>query len=111
MSQSLYGLGTAAQTARSALDEDHDPEAASKALGYVVLMADAGLAEMRALISELRPESLAQEGLVAALERHVASVRARHTLQVTTDLGAEPDLPLATKEALYRIAREALHNT
>ena len=99
VSQSLYGLGTAAQTARSALDEDHDPEAASRALGYVVLMADAGLAEMRALISELRPESLAQEGLVAALERHVASVRARHTLQVTTDLGAEPDVPLATKEA------------
>lgn len=111
VSQSLYGLGTAAQTARSALDEDHDLEAASRALGYVVLMADAGLAEMRALISELRPESLAEEGLIAALERQVASVRARHTLQVASDLGSEPDVPLTTKEAVYRIAREALHNT
>ena len=26
------------------------------------------------------------------------------------DLCAEPDLPLATKEALYRIAQESLHN-
>jgi signal transduction histidine kinase len=26
-------------------------------------------------------------------------------------LGEEPDLPLETKEAVYRIAQEALHNT
>jgi signal transduction histidine kinase len=73
-------------------------------------MADVGLAEMRALISELRPETLAQEGLVAALERHVESVRALHKLHVDAHFGAEPDLPLTAKEALYRIAREALHN-
>jgi signal transduction histidine kinase len=30
---------------------------------------------------------------------------------VHTTLGEEPDLPLETKEALYRIAQEALHNT
>ena len=77
VSQSLFGIGTAAQTARSALEDDHDATAAAEALEYVVLMADVGLAEMRALISELRPETLAQEGLVAALERHVESVRAR----------------------------------
>jgi signal transduction histidine kinase len=32
---------------------------------------------MRALIFELRPESLERDGLIAALERQVASVRAR----------------------------------
>jgi PAS domain S-box-containing protein len=111
VSQSLYGIGTAAQTARSALEDDHDAAAATEALGYVVMMADVGLAEMRALISELRPETLAQEGLVAALERHVELVRARQHLRVETDLGQEPRLALAAKEVLYRIAREALHNT
>ena len=36
------------------------------------------MAEMRALIFELRPESLEQEGLVAALEKQVAALEARH---------------------------------
>ena len=35
---------------------------------------------------------------------------ARHALQVDTRLGVEPDIPLETKEALYRIAQEALVN-
>src|SRR5688500_16143312 len=69
------------------------------------------MAEMRALIFELRPESLAQEGLVAALQKHAASLRARYQLKVETDLGDEPDVPLSIKEALYRVAQEALHNT
>ncbi len=69
------------------------------------------LAEMRALIFELRPESLEQEGLVAALEKQAAAARARHRLAVTTSLCGEPDLSLAAKEALYRVAQEALHNT
>ncbi len=74
-------------------------------------LAEAGLAEMRALLFELRPESLAQEGLVAALEKRAAALRARHELGVEADLGGEPDVPLPVKEALYRIAQEALHNT
>ena len=74
-------------------------------------LAEAGLAELRALIFELRPESLAQEGLVVAVERQAAAARSRHDLEVVTELGAEPDLPLAVKEALYRIVQEGLHNT
>jgi len=36
---------------------------------YVLILAEAGLAEMRALIFELRPESMETEGLVAALNK------------------------------------------
>ena len=68
------------------------------------------MAEMRALIFELRPESLAEEGLVVALTKQAESLRARHQLDVQLDLCEEPDLPLATQAALYRIAQEALHN-
>jgi len=39
------------------------------------------------------------------------TLRARYQLEVEADLCPEPDLPLAGKEALYRIAQEALHNT
>jgi signal transduction histidine kinase len=77
---------------------------------YVLALAEAGLAEMRALIFELRPESLETEGLVAALTRQVAVLRTRYKLAVEVDLAEEPALSLERKEALYRIAQEALHN-
>jgi signal transduction histidine kinase len=76
----------------------------------VLSLADAGLAEMRALIFELRPESLESEGLVAALQKQAAALHARHGIETDLALGDEPDVPLAIKEALYRIAQEALHN-
>src|SRR5258708_39881233 len=65
---------------------------------------------MRALIFELRPESLEIEGLVAALTKQVAVLRTRYKLNVEADLGEEPDLSMEMKHALYRIAQEALHN-
>jgi signal transduction histidine kinase len=69
------------------------------------------MTEMRALIFELRPESLEKEGLVAALEKQAAAVQARHGIRVEATFGEEPDALLETKEAVYRIAQEALHNT
>jgi signal transduction histidine kinase len=65
---------------------------------------------MRALIFELRPESLEAEGLVTALTKQTAALRARHEIEVELTLCDEPDVPLPTKEALYRIAQEAFHN-
>jgi signal transduction histidine kinase len=66
---------------------------------------------MRALIFELRPESLETEGLVAALEKQAAALRARHEIEVETTLCNEPEASPEAKEAVYRIAQEALHNT
>jgi PAS domain S-box-containing protein len=110
VSQALYGIGLGARTARTLLDRN--PSALAEPLDYVLGLSEAALAEMRALIFELRPESLEQEGLVAALEKHAASLRARYGLVVDfrSGDGDEPDVPLATKEALYRVAQEALHN-
>jgi signal transduction histidine kinase len=108
VSQALYGIALGAKTARTLLDRDSTKVASP--LDYILSLADAGLAEMRALIFELRPESLEREGLVAALEKQAAALRARHEIKVETDLCNEPDAPLEIKEALYRIAQEALHN-
>jgi signal transduction histidine kinase len=66
---------------------------------------------MKALIFELRPESLEKEGLVAALEKQAAALRARREIEVEADLCDEPDVPLEVKEDIYRIAQEVLHNT
>jgi len=108
VSQALYGIALGAKTARTLLD--HDPGRVAEPLDYVLSLAEAGLAEMRALIFELRPESLEMEGVVAALTKQTASLQARHHIEVETAFGDEPRLPLPTKEALYRIAQEALNN-
>ncbi|HEY6674899.1 MAG TPA: PAS domain S-box protein, partial [Rubrobacteraceae bacterium] len=109
VSQALYGIALGARTARKLVDQN--PQLVADPLDYVLSLADAGLAEMRALIFELRPESLETEGLAAALEKQAAALRARHEIEVTTSLCDEPQAPLETKEAVYRIAQEAMHNT
>lgn len=108
VSQALYGIALGARTAREQLDRD--PAKAADPVEYVLSLAEAGLAEMRALIFELRPESLESEGLVAAIEKQAAALAARHRLEVTRDLCDEPDVPLPVKEAAYRIVQEAFNN-
>ncbi|TMC89676.1 MAG: DUF4118 domain-containing protein, partial [Chloroflexi bacterium] len=103
VSQALYGISLWAHTVREAL-ESSEPEQAEAAIEDVLTLAEAGLAEMHALIFELRPESLETEGLVAALTKQVEALRARYKLTVEADLVDEPDLSLEKKEALYRIA-------
>jgi PAS domain S-box-containing protein len=109
VSQALYGIALGAKTARKLLDQD--PQRVADPLEYVLSLAEAGLAEMRALIFELRPESLETEGLVAALEKQTAALRARHEIGVQAILCDEPEASPEVKEAVYRIAQEALHNT
>jgi signal transduction histidine kinase len=109
VSQALYGIALGTRTARVLLERD--PKRLGEPLEYVMSLAEAGLTEMRALIFELRPEFLENEGLLTALRKQAASVQARHGIQVTASFCEdEPQAPLPIKEALYRIGREALHN-
>lgn len=108
VSQALYGIALGARTARTLVDRD--PAQAAGPLDYVLSLAEAALAEMRALIFELRPETLETEGLVGALTMQIEAVRARHGLEIHAEWCSEPDLTHAVKEALYRIAQEALTN-
>jgi signal transduction histidine kinase len=111
VSQALYGIGLGTRTARVLLDRKGPPDRVAEQLEYVRSLAEAGLSEMRALIFELRPESLETEGLVSALSKQVEALQARHEIPVRATLCEEPDLPLEIKEGLYSIAQEALHNT
>ncbi len=108
VSQALFGIALGASAARRRLDLD--PARLGESLDYVLSLANVALTEMRALIFELRPESLDKEGLVAALTRHADATSARHEIAVETEFCEEPQAPLATKEALYRVAQEAMHN-
>lgn len=108
VSQALYGIALGARTARTLLDRD--PTSAAEPLDYALSLAQASLAEMRTLIFELRPESLANEGLVVALEKLATAARARHHIDVHLTLTDEPLISLEAKQAFYRIAQEALQN-
>lgn len=108
VSQALYGIGLGAQTARRLLERE--PARAAEPLDYVLSLTKSAIAEMRALIFELRPNSLEHEGLAVALSRQAEAVAARHGLQVEMALSAEPALSAEAREALYRIAQEALNN-
>lgn len=105
--QALYAIGYAASAALEAL-ETNDQDRLHETIPRIRSLVSIGLAEMRALLFELRPEALAEEGLVAALTKLVAVLRTRHDLQVETVLGDEPGAPIAVKESLYRIAQDAL---
>jgi signal transduction histidine kinase len=108
VSQVLYSI--ALNAASAAALRTSDPERAAALGRDVHELARVGLAEMRALIFELRPESLEREGLVSALHKQADAVQARHGIPVRVSVAEEPEMPLAAKEALYRIAQEALQN-
>jgi PAS domain S-box-containing protein len=108
VSQALYGIALGVETARERLEKD--PKAAAEPLDYIRSLNETGLAEMRALIFELRPESLQEEGLVTALRKQLAAVQGRRHLEVEAIICEEFEAALELKEALYRIAQEALNN-
>jgi PAS domain S-box-containing protein len=97
-----------AEQRTAGLGEDHP---AARALAEVSELNLGALAEMRALIFELRPGALAEEGLVAAVSKHAAAVAAREGIDVDV-AGPADRLPLSreAEEQLYRLTQEALNN-
>jgi signal transduction histidine kinase len=108
VSQVLYSIGLGVKSAQTALERD--PGQVASTLDYISRLAEGGQVEMRALIFELSPESLRTEGLVVALERQASVLRMRYQVNVESHFCPEPDLPLTVKEAIYRVAQEAMHN-
>ena len=113
VSQALFSMTMHARTAQLALARipHADGGPLARAVGQLRELTAGALAEMRALIFELRPDALAEEGLVAALARQAAAISAREQLPVTVQ-GPDDLLPLSAEgtEHAYRVALEALHN-
>jgi PAS domain S-box-containing protein len=108
VSQAVYGIALGARSAMELLEKN--PAQLREPLEYILRLSEAALAEMRALIFELRPEALEREGLIGALKHHTAVLRSRYGVAVEESLAGEPKMSWASKQALYRIAQEALHN-
>ena len=108
VSQALYGIALGTHAAREQLGRS--PEKLKGTLDYILAMSATAVAEMRALVFELRPDSLEQEGLTAALTKQADALQARAGVTVDLKIAEEPVISLDGKEILYRIAQEALQN-
>jgi PAS domain S-box-containing protein len=108
VSQVLYSIGLGSRAARQLLDRA--PQKAYEPIDYILQLTETGLAEIRALIFELRPQALAEEGLVAALTKQTAALRAGYGVATRYLLDREPSVPLEVKMALYRVSQEAMQN-
>jgi signal transduction histidine kinase len=113
VSQSLFSMTLHARTAQRALrqaGQDGDGPV-TRELGHVGELSRTALAEMRALIFELRPRGLAEEGLVSALRKHAGAVSAREGVAIEVT-GPSERLPISSdcEEHLYRLGQEALAN-
>ena len=108
VTQALFSMTLVARSVEMLLETD--PDTARTHLTQLRELQREALAEMRALIFELRPGNLEQDGLVRAVKTHSAALQGRLGLPVVVESDLEERLPLAAEEVLYRIAQEALHN-
>ncbi len=109
VTQQLFSMVLTAQAARAHLD--NDPQRTAVQLERLQETATAALAEMRALIAQLRPPALADQGLVNALRQHIATLSKREGLRIELRVSGNERLSRGYEQTLYRIVQEALNNT
>lgn len=108
--QALGGLRVMLSSALRRGDEELLEQTARDAVDQL----STDIANLRGMISELRPAALDELGLQAALEGLAARVSASSDLTIETDLHIRypnmPRLPLDISTAMYRLVQEALNN-
>ncbi len=110
VTQSLYSIAMAANTALRLLPPSASSERLREPLVHINTLAKQALTEMREQIYLLASTTLAEKGLVAALTEHCHSLTQRYGLAI--HFTGDPDLSLLPEQeqALYYAAREALWN-
>ena len=114
VTQTIFSMTLAGQSA--AILVQKDPPRSDAQLGRLADLAEAALAEMHMLVSQLAPVPAAQGGLVAALRRDIER-RSSDGLTVRLLIddrgpaeGPRMSLSIAEEQALLRIAQESLNN-
>ena len=109
VTQSLFSVTLLSEAALNLLDRD--PAKARERLERANELSQGALAEMRALIFQLRPMTLQEEGLLSALKKHLSAVRSRHGRLVELEVtGAARRLPGPIEDAAFGIIQESLNN-
>ncbi len=108
VTQSLFSIGLLAQSLPDLWEIDRAE--ARRSLARIGDQTRDALAEMRALLFELRPADQGGWDLPSALRHHVGAFAQRTGTPVAVRLPEEIDLPDAVAYAFSRIAQEALAN-
>jgi len=88
-----------------------NPEAAAAAFAKGLDLLDQGLAEVRRVISGVRPPILDEQGVVAAVEYFIASLRERLTVEIEfTHEACGGRLPGLLETTIFRVIQEAVTN-
>jgi signal transduction histidine kinase len=87
-----------------------DPGEAMEALEELRELTHGALAEMRALLLELRPSALLESTLDALIRQLVQVITSRDDLAVSLVLEPAPQLPPEVQVTFYRVCQEALQN-
>ena len=87
-----------------------DPSECTRSLDQLRSLTTQALAEMRALLLELRPAALEESGLGQVLQSLVAASSGRGRLPIRLTVEGEPDLPEEVQAGIYRVVQEALNN-
>jgi signal transduction histidine kinase len=110
VAQTMYGLTLQAEAAARKL-EAGEGDTAANYLRQIRQSAQQMLVETRMLIFDLRPLSLEQSGLAAAIRARLEAVESRSGIQVFARIEDIGRLPDQVENHLYRIALEALNNS
>jgi len=108
VTQALFSMTLLSRSAELLLQKD--PSQVPEKLASLRELQRDALAEMRALIFELRPGNIEENGLITALRTHSAALSGRIGLPVVVESDLPDRPPIEVEETLYRIAQEALHN-
>jgi PAS domain S-box-containing protein len=89
---------------------ERDENEGHRRLEEVRQLTRGALAEMRTLLLELRPDSLAEAEIDFLLKQLAESITGRSRVPVSVAITGRCQVPVEVKVALYRIAQEALNN-
>jgi signal transduction histidine kinase len=108
VTQQLFSMTLTSQAARAQLEKN--PPRAAAQLERLQETSAAALAEMRALIFQLRPPALSDQGLIPGLQQHIAALSRREGLRIELSASGDERMARGYEQALYRIVQEALNN-
>jgi len=103
-------FATSMQVGAAQASLDHDPQAAKGYLAEADQLSRQAQKELTSLIHELRPVSLGDQPLPAALKAYTVDWARQNEIDADITLQGERNLPLALEQTLFRVAQETLAN-
>ena len=108
VTQTVFSMTLAVQAAQLLLDKDRSRVAAQ--LDRVAESARNASREIQAIVKQLGPASIAEEGLAAALRDYLTERQARDGLVAHLEVSGEAHWPENVTRGLYRIVQESVNN-